>query len=72
MISKFAVWYLRKRKKSVLIGYEIKNGYVRSMNNDALTYDNELTNVDYRTCDNEPLLIPNGKFSIIRDSKVSS
>ncbi len=66
MLTKLAAWYLKKRKKSVLIGYEIKNGYVRSMNDDAFIHGNELINVDYRTSDNKPFLIPKGKFSFVR------
>ncbi|RST60187.1 hypothetical protein D5F11_009015 [Siminovitchia terrae] len=66
MLAKIAIWYLRKTKKSVLIGFEIKDGYLRSLNNNTLTYDNHLVNVDYRTRDDKPLLLPEGKFSISR------
>jgi hypothetical protein len=68
MLSNFAVWYLRKRKKSVMIGYEIENGKVKSLNPSSLTYDNFFGDIDYRMCDGKRFIIPTGKFSIIRGS----
>ncbi|GEM02521.1 hypothetical protein SAMN05421839_10629 [Halolactibacillus halophilus] len=64
MLKKLAVWYLRKSNCSVLIGFEIKSGYVRSIKNNTFIYDNELCDVEYRTSDDERLFLPKGKFSI--------
>jgi hypothetical protein len=69
MLSKLAIWYLRKRKASVLIGFEIKGGSFKSLNNKTSLYDNELYDVNYKTVDNFPLCIPGGKFSIERKNK---
>lgn len=66
MLTKLAIWLLRKQNKSVMIGVEVKSGYVKLLNNCSLIYDNKLTNVDCVTCDNKPLLIPDGKFTIVR------
>lgn len=69
MLSKLAVWYLRKKKISVLIGFEVKNGQMKSYNQTCALFDNELYNVEYKTRDNKPFLIPDGKFSIERENK---
>lgn len=53
-----------------MIGFEIKNGYLRSLNSNTLTYDNKFLNIDYRTCDDEPLMLPEGKFLISRKDKL--
>jgi len=69
MFEKIAIWYLRKQKRSVLIGYEISNGNVKALNNHAFLYDNTLNDVEYRTSDNYPMSIPNRKFNVTRISK---
>ncbi|MCY9052485.1 hypothetical protein MOE90_02105 [Bacillus spizizenii] len=66
MLSSLAIWYLRKKKKSVLIGYELKSGCVKALNNHALTYDNVFFDIDYRAPDDSPLVLPEGKCSIKR------
>lgn len=68
MLAKLAIWYLRKTHKSVLIGFEINSGTIKSINNDSFTYDNNLNNVDYRTSDNKSIILPEGKFSISHES----
>ncbi|MEH7714237.1 hypothetical protein RJD11_10045 [Bacillus velezensis] len=67
MLSSLAVWYLRKRKKSVLIGYHIKGGFIKTLNKHALTYDNVLFDIDYRSADDRPIILPEGKFTIERE-----
>ena len=65
MLIKLAVWYLRKRKRSVIIGIDLQ-GFAKSRNKHCLLYDNKLTDTEFRTYDNWPLMIPEGKFNIIR------
>ncbi|MCR4362041.1 hypothetical protein NUG13_11950 [Bacillus subtilis] len=65
-ISMFAVWYLRKTKKSVLIGYDVKNGSLKSLNSTSYTYESNFTDVDYYNADGKIFNIPEGKF-FIRD-----
>lgn len=66
MLTKLAVWYLRKNRRSVLIGYNVKDGCIKAKHNNAFIYDNNLTNVEYRDSDNKPLELPEGKFSYVR------
>ena len=42
MLTKLAIWYLRKTKKSVLIGFEVKSGIYKALNEEHLIYDNVL------------------------------
>ena len=69
MLTKLAIWILRKQKKSVMIGVEVNGGSVKLLSNCSLIYDSKLTNIDCLTFDNEQLLIPEGKFNIVRKLK---
>jgi hypothetical protein len=64
MLTELAVWYLRKKKKSVLINYEINNGVVKCRNNESYLYDNILNNVEYRLSNDKEFVIPDGKFNV--------
>lgn len=64
MLSKLAIWYLRKRKKSVLIGYRVVGGKMNAIYNKSYTYDNQLINVDYWYGNGKKLVIPEGEFTI--------
>lgn len=69
MLTSLAIWYLRKRKLSVLIGFEAIDGQVKPQNNRTFVYDNTLRNTVFKSPDGEVLILPEGKFSITRKSK---
>lgn len=69
MLGKLAIWYLRMRKRSVLIGYELNKDYIRSLGNFSYIYNNEVKGLEYRDVDGEVFEIPEGKFKISRDLK---
>lgn len=56
-----------KKKKSVLIGYHLNGGFIKTLNKHALTYDNVLFDIDYRSADDRPIILPEGKFTIERE-----
>ncbi len=64
MFESLAIWYLRMRKKSVLIGYELEGGKIKILNNTSYIYDNHINDIDYRCSDDTPFEIPEGKFNI--------
>ncbi|APP15618.1 hypothetical protein ABH16_04685 [Bacillus altitudinis] len=66
MITKLAIWWLRKRKRSVMIGYEVIEGAIKARNNNALLYDNTLIGVSYQDSDGKSFNIPEGKFDYKR------
>lgn len=59
---RIALWYLRKRKVSVLLNMKIDGGTVQQKTRYSCTYDNELTNVKYLDKDGEMVNLPKGKF----------
>lgn len=70
MLTKLAVWYLRKRKKSVIIGFTIEGGITRPKYNDIFTFDNNFNGVDYRLTDGTPFDIPSGKFNYTKEAEL--
>jgi hypothetical protein len=64
MFKALAIWYLRKKKISVLMNYQIDNGKIRPLTHMNCMYDNNLNNVDVRSNNNQVLVIPEGKFCI--------
>ncbi|MGY8620256.1 hypothetical protein ACN6A9_01575 [Bacillus safensis] len=66
MITNLAIWWLRKRKRSVMIGYEVIEGAIKARNNNALLYDNTLIGVSYQDSDGKSFNIPEGKFDYKR------
>ncbi|MEH7652311.1 hypothetical protein [Bacillus safensis] len=66
MITKLAIWWLRKRKRSVMIGYEIIEGEIKARYNTALLYDNTLIGVSYQDSDGKSFNVPEGKFAYKR------
>jgi hypothetical protein len=64
MLSKLAIWYLRKRKKSVMIGYTIEDAKIQANNFDSNIYNNHFKDCDYFTADGNTFEIPNGKFHV--------
>ncbi|WP_271750075.1 hypothetical protein [Bacillus paralicheniformis] len=68
MLTSLAIWYLRKRKQSVLIGFEVDGGQVKSQSNRTFVYDNTLLDTVFKEADGKELILPRGKFSITRKS----
>jgi len=64
MLSSLAVWYLSKRKKSVIIGFETTGGEVKSLNQDTYYYNNTFDNTVNKNNDDSIFLVPEGKFKI--------
>lgn len=64
MIEELAIWYLRKKNRSVLIGYQFDGGKIKPINSKAYVYDIRLKNVDFRSQDDKPFYLPEGKFNI--------
>jgi len=62
MIIRLAIWYLRKRKVSVLINMKVKDGTVQQKTNKGWTCDNDLHNVRYLDKNGKELVLPEGKF----------
>jgi hypothetical protein len=66
MFTKLAIWYLRKRKKSVLIGYNVKNGTIRAIENDAYSHDNVFRDCEFELQDGRPYTMLDKVDFIIR------
>jgi hypothetical protein len=62
MFAKLAIWYLRRKKCSILINYEIIGGCIKALGVKNYTYDNKLIGVDYRLRNGEKFDIQEGKF----------
>lgn len=62
MFKSLAIWYLRKCKASVLIGYDLDGNKIRCLYNDAYIYDNSIGDIDYLCKDGSRFEIPEGKF----------
>lgn len=69
MLSKLAIWYLRKRKKTVILNVIAKDGSMQQSERSALLYDNCLMDVAYYDYDGNIVTIPEGKFSFEREVK---
>lgn len=61
---KLAIWYLRKRKVSVLLNMRVDGGAIQQTTRYGCTYDNHLNNVRYLDKNGKELIIPEGKFKI--------
>lgn len=44
MLTKLAVWYLRKKRVSVLIGWKVKEARLQAMYNNVYVHQNDLHN----------------------------
>lgn len=69
MFESLAIWYLRKKKRSVVIGYELDGGKVECLYSTAYIYDNNIKDIDYRCSDGTSFEIPEGKFNVSTTSK---
>lgn len=66
MLTKLAIWYLRKRKVSVMIGFVTFRGSLQSDNKRAFLYDNTLNETKYFDQLGKSLDLPEGKFHFDR------
>lgn len=64
LIEKLAIWFLRKRKATVVIGLIVWEGEIQSKSKKAYLYDNVFVDATYYTYDDVPVDIPSGKFSV--------
>lgn len=64
MLSRLAVWYLWKRKKSAIIGVKLKDGEFQTKNSTTYYFDNEFTDVVVKDKNGKLFNIPEGKFKI--------
>lgn len=63
MLTKLAIWYLRKRKKSVIIGFIANGGWVQPKNNHPLTYECDFFNTKFVNKNGTTTTMPYGKFN---------
>lgn len=59
---KLAIWYLRKRKVSVLLNMRVEGGTIQQKTRIGLTYHNDLNNAKYLDKNGKELVLPEGKF----------
>lgn len=65
MFKWFAIWYLRKKRCSVMIGCRIMGGHVQPLHKNSYIYDNRFVNVDFLDKNGKKINIPQeGKFSV--------
>lgn len=64
MITNLCIWWLRKRKVSVLIGYKTYFGTLKQLSNEGYIYDNELNHTNYINPNGKRIHIPDGEFEI--------
>ena len=64
MLSELCVWYLRMRKRSVIMNFNITNGNLQPKENKVYLYDNELNVDSYFDVDGEKMCLPKGKFTL--------
>ncbi|MDS7057179.1 hypothetical protein NXG04_07755 [Klebsiella pneumoniae] len=69
MLSRLAVWYLQKRKKSVIIGFHLKEGELHEKNSTTYFYDNTFENIVIKDVNGKVFNIPDGKFLVRYDYK---
>lgn len=66
MITKLAIWWLRKAKKSVVINYVVTEGELQAKQKQVFIYDNDFTDTVYKDYDGEIVALPSGKFTMKR------
>ena len=59
---KLAIWYLNKRKVSVLLNMKIEGGIVQQTTYHGCTYNNTLNDIKYLDKNGNELVLPEGKF----------
>lgn len=66
MLTQLAIWYLRKKKISVAIGFAFLGGEVRSKAPNSYLYDSTFTRCRFVESDNQPFRVPEGPFQTKR------
>lgn len=69
MLTKLAIWYLRKRKISVLMGFTTSRGSLQSDNDVTYLLDNFLMDTAFYDKFGKKWLLPEGKFSYKEQSE---
>lgn len=69
MLTKLAIWYLRKRKVSVLIGFLTYEALIQQERESAYLYDSNLMNTSYFDYEGNKIEIPEGKFEFRRTNQ---
>lgn len=64
MLTKLAIWYLRKRKRSVMIGFSVQPYFIQPHNRDTFLYDNRLTDIKFIDYNGDRFVLPEGRFHI--------
>lgn len=64
---RLAIWYLRRKKVSVIMNMDVEGGTIKQMARYGYTYNNKLANVRLLDKDGQELKIPQGKFKVQYD-----
>lgn len=67
--TRLAVWYLRKRKVSVIMNVKIETGCIRQLTKTCYIYDNELIDTRYYDFVGAGVALQDGKFVIVRQKE---
>lgn len=62
MLEKLAIWFLKKRKVSIIIGFAHEGGAIRPLNRDTYLYDNTFDRCQFLEYNGAEFQIPEGKF----------
>lgn len=65
MLTKLAIWYLRKRKVSVMMNFYVDDATIVQKSIEGYLYDNSLIDCDYLSSSEKRLILPEGKFHIV-------
>ncbi|MED4399808.1 hypothetical protein [Metabacillus fastidiosus] len=64
MFTNLAVWFLRKRKASVLINIKLNGGTAQQLTRNGFIYDCEFNDNKYLLENGRTFDIPEGKFKV--------
>lgn len=66
MITKLAIWWLRNRNLSVLIGHDITGGEIKARFNKVYLYDSIMKDTVFKDSNDNTFNVPEGKFAYKR------
>lgn len=66
MFTELALWYLRKKKATVLMNYKVEGGELTQKSNEGYTYDTDLVESKIYLIDGTEFVPPEGKFKIVK------
>lgn len=66
MLTELALWYLRKKKVTVIMNYKVEGGKLTQKTNEGYTYDSDFDNSEIWLNDGSEFIIPEGKYKIER------